>query len=171
MQAVIADGNLSEPHIAPHFENAQSVVCVYSDVDKAYEACRQARLVYRIENVVARVDNPQDMERFERIGVVAMNAAMDQAALLGMLARNSSLYRLLTRTDDDKDIREVTVNKSWHLGRRIRDLKLPGDLLIVALKREGEFIIPTGDTQLEREDKLSLIGEISCIEEARQIFE
>jgi Trk K+ transport system NAD-binding subunit len=131
--------------------------------------CRQAR-VNGIEHVVARVDSPQDIARFEDIGVVTMNAAMDQAALIAMLARNSSLYSLLTRTDDDKDVVEVTVTRNAHFGRSIRDLNLPGDLLIVALQRNGEFIIPTGYTELERGDKLSLFGNNDCLEQALGIF-
>ena len=99
-----------------------------------------------------------------------MNAAIDQAALLAMLARNSSLYNLLTRTDDDKDICEITIRSSQY-GRKIREIKLPGDLLIVSVQRDGEFLIPTGDTQLENGDKLSLLGTIPCLERAQVFFE
>jgi len=99
-----------------------------------------------------------------------MNAAMDQAALLAMLVRNSSLYNLLTRTDDDKDICEVTITKDYQFGKRIRDLNLPGDLVVVGVERAGEFIIPTGYTELERGDKLSLLGNLSCIDKALAIF-
>jgi Trk K+ transport system NAD-binding subunit len=149
---------------------AQSVVSVYSDPEKAYQVCRLARTTYGIDNVVARVDNPQDMARFENIGVVTMNAAMDQAALLAMLARNSLFYNLLTRTDDDKDFCDVTVTKGTHFGLKIRDLNLPGDIVIVGLKREGQFIFPTGDTQLEKGDQLSLLGDLACIQRAEAIF-
>jgi len=128
-------------------------------------------VTYGIDNVVARVDNPQDMARFENLGVVTMNAAMDQAALLSMLARNSWFYNLLTRTDDDKSFSDVTVSKDPHFGQKIRDLNLPGDLIIVGLQREGQFIFPTGDTQLEKGDRLSLLGNKGCIQIAEAIFE
>jgi trk system potassium uptake protein TrkA len=128
-------------------------------------------VIYGIDNVVARVDNPQEMARFENIGVVTTNAAMDQAALLAMLAQNSLFYNLLTRREDDKDFSDVTVTKEVHFGQKIRDLNLPGDLVIVGLKREGQFIIPTGNTQLEKGDQLSLLGNLSCIQRAEAIFE
>jgi Kef-type K+ transport system membrane component KefB len=84
MEVIIADADRDDPQLAPYFERAQSVVCVYSDPERAYQVCRLARMTYGIDNVVARVDNPQDMARFENIGVVTMNAAIDQAALLAM---------------------------------------------------------------------------------------
>jgi Trk K+ transport system NAD-binding subunit len=48
---------------------------------------------------------------------------------------------------------------------------LPGDIVIVGLKREGQFIIPTGDTQLEKGDRLSFLGNMACIQIAEEIFE
>jgi trk system potassium uptake protein TrkA len=58
-----------------------------------------------------------------------------------------------------------------HFGQKIRDLNLPGDLVVVGLKREGQFIIPTGNTQLEKGDRLSLLGNLTCIQKAEEIFE
>ncbi|MDH5606639.1 MAG: cation:proton antiporter [Anaerolineae bacterium] len=171
IKSIIAEAHQDDPKITPYFEIAHSVVCVFSDPERSYQVCKLARMVYGINHVVARVDNPNDISRFESIGVVTMNAAMDQAALLSMLARNSSLYNLLTRTDDDKDICEATVSKEIHYGQKIRDLNFPGDLLVVALQRQGEFIIPTGNTQIEKGDKLSLLGTFTCIEQALAILE
>jgi Kef-type K+ transport system membrane component KefB/Trk K+ transport system NAD-binding subunit len=170
IEAIIADADQDDPRLAPYYERAQAVVCIYSDPERAYQVCQQARLVYGIDHVVARVDNPQDLPRFQDLGVVTSNAAMDQAVLLAMLARNLSLFNLLTSTDDDKDICEVTITKDLHFGQQIRDLKLPGDLLIVSLQRGGEMIIPTGATELERGDKLSILGKFSCVEVAKSIF-
>jgi len=170
-KAIIADAERVDDQLVPYFEMARAVVCVYSDPERAYRVCRQARITFGIDNVVARVDNPRDMARFENIGVVTMNAAMDQAALLAMLARNSLFYNLLTRTEDDKDFSDVTVTKAVHFGQKIRDLNLPGDLVVVGLKREGQFIIPTGNTQLEKGDRLSLLGNLTCIQKAEEIFE
>jgi Kef-type K+ transport system membrane component KefB/Trk K+ transport system NAD-binding subunit len=170
LDAIVADATKRTPSIAPYFEKAAALVCVHSDPQISYEICKQARIYYGIENVIARVDNPNDISRFEDIGVVTTSATVDQAALLSMLARNSALYNLLTRTDDDKDICEITVNKPVHFGQKIRDITLPGDLLIVSLQRNGQFIIPTGDTRLENGDKLSLLGTLPCIDKAQTLF-
>ena len=170
VEAIIANPDQDDPRLAPYYERAQAVVCVYSDPERAFQVCQQARVVYGIDHVVARVDNPQDLPRFQNLGVVTSNAALDQAVLLAMLVRNLSLFNLLTSTDDDKDICEVTITKDLHFGQQIRDLKLPGDLLIVSLQRGGEMIIPTGGTELERGDKLSILGKYACVEVAKGIF-
>jgi Trk K+ transport system NAD-binding subunit len=165
-------GNAENPdeNLIPYFENTRTLVCVFSDVEKCYGVCSQASTQFGIDHVVARVSAPGEINRFEKIGVTTMSPTLDQVSLLGMLARNPSLYSILTRTDDDKDVCEIPVRQPKHFGKRIRDLDLPGDLVIVALERDGEYIIPTGSTELEQGDKLSLLGNQTCIDKASAIF-
>ena len=170
LTAVIGRIDIDDPRLSPYFEDAQSVVCVYNDIENSYQVAKLARQVYGVDHVVARVDDPQEMSRFTALGVVSMNIALDRAAMLALLVRNPGMYDLLTRTDDDKDIGEVRVKNPAHFGKRVRDLNLPGEVLILALHRDGEYLIPTGDTQLEADDKLSLLGKITCIEDAKLLF-
>ena len=165
-------GNAGNPDesLIQYYENTRTLVCVFSDVEKCYRVCYQARTQFGIDHVVARVSAPGEINRFEKIGVTTMSPTLDQVSLLGMLARNPSLYSILTRTDDDKDIGEVRVRNPIHFGKRIRDLALPEEVLILALHRNGEILIPTGDTALEAGDKLSLLGKLTCIERAVQFF-
>ena len=90
--------------------------------------------------------------------------------LLGLLARNPAAYELLTRTDDDKEVCEVTVRNPALTGKALRQLELPGDLLILAVRREGELVVPHGDTRLAEFDRLTLIGGCDCIEISRELF-
>jgi Trk K+ transport system NAD-binding subunit len=169
--AIIAKADKGDPILDSYFEDARAMVCVYSDSERAFNVCKQARFEYGIDTVISRVDDPKRVMDFESIGVITVNAAMDQAAMLAMLTTNPSLYQLLIRTDSDKHICEVNVNKFEHFGKPIRDLNLPGDLVIVALQRHGKFINSTGGTQLEEGDKLSVMGTIACVDRALKIFE
>ena len=170
MKAIIARIDVDDPILTPYFENTKSVVLVYNDIENSYKVAKLARQVYGINHVVARVDDPQKIARFKALGAVTTNIAMDRAAMLAVLVRNPGMYNLLTRTDDDKDVGEVRVNNPAHFGKRIRELALPEEVLILALHRDGEYLIPTGDTYLEPGDKLSLLGQIPCIEKAKQYF-
>jgi len=68
MKAVVARIDVDDPLLTPHFENARSVVCVYNDPENSYKVAKLARQVYGIDNVVVRVDDPQDMARFRALG-------------------------------------------------------------------------------------------------------
>jgi Kef-type K+ transport system membrane component KefB/Trk K+ transport system NAD-binding subunit len=154
----------------PHMDQAKSLVCVYSDVEKNYRVCHQARTAYGIEHVVSRIDVPGEIPRFERIGVTTMNAAVDQAALLSILVRNPDAYELLTRTNDDKEVREVVVYNPTYYGKKLKDMDLPGDLLVMALRRDGQLMVPKGEMALNAGDHLTIVGSLDCVERSREML-
>ncbi|MBN1312747.1 MAG: cation:proton antiporter, partial [Anaerolineae bacterium] len=149
----------------------QVMVCTYGDPDKNYKACRVARTNYGIPQVVARVSTPVDLARFEQLGVRAVNAALDHAALLTMVVRNPATYELLTRTDDSKEIFEVFVARETCIGKTLSQLQLPGDTLVLAVRRNSELLVPNGSTQIEKGDYLTLLGSVEWVRAGRQMFE
>jgi CPA2 family monovalent cation:H+ antiporter-2 len=159
-----------EEYVSPIMDQAKSLVCVYSNVDRNYEVCYHARTTYGIDHVVTRIDNPGELPRFEALGVTAMNAAVDQASLLSILVRNPDAYALLTRTDDDKEVREVVIRNPAYFGLKLKSINLPCDLLIMALRRESQLIVPQGNTVLKAGDHLTIVGSLECVEDARIIL-
>jgi Trk K+ transport system NAD-binding subunit len=90
--------------------------------------------------------------------------------LLGLLTRNPSLYDLLTRTESDREVCEITVWNREYLNKPLRDLDLPGDLVIMAVRKEEELIVPRGDTKLNVGDMLTVLGSGDCVENTRRLF-
>jgi CPA2 family monovalent cation:H+ antiporter-2 len=160
-------GNAS-PEVDAILNEARALICTYGDPELNYRVCSQARSVYGLDQVVSYVDNPNDLIRFEHLGVTAVNAAL---ALLTLVIRNPALYQLLSDRKTDKEIREIEVNNSHCAGSRLRELSLPGDVLVVALYRQGELIVPHGNTRIDTGDHLTLMGSLEHIETARPIFE
>ncbi len=168
-EAFTACVDCQDEAVIPFMDIARSLVCVYSDVELNYEVCFQARMTYGIEHVVTCIDLPGEIPRFENIGVTTMNAAVDQAALLSILVRNPNAYNLLTRTTDDKEVREVVVRNPDYLGKPISGLNLPGDLLVMALRRGDQLLVPKGSTELVAGDHLTIVGSLSCVEQCRRM--
>jgi Kef-type K+ transport system membrane component KefB/Trk K+ transport system NAD-binding subunit len=168
--AFIACVDCQDDDVIPYMDKAKSLVCVYSDVEKNYQVCYQARTTYGIEHVVTRIDVPGEIPRFEKIGATTMNAAVDQAALLSILVRNPDAYELLTRTNDDKEVREVVVRNPVYFGSSLNEVSLPGDLLIMALRRDGQLIVPRGDVILNAGDHLTIVGSVECVERSREML-
>lgn len=133
--------------------------------------CRQARTTYGIESVVAYVGHPADADRFEHLGVRTGNPALDQPTLLALQATNPVAFMLLSRTDDDKEVREVVVNPGSLEGKSLRQLELPGDVLVLAVRRHSGVLIPDGNTRLASGDHLTLVGSVDSLETAEALFE
>jgi Kef-type K+ transport system membrane component KefB/Trk K+ transport system NAD-binding subunit len=165
-------GDLTQPgpDLSTRLDQAKTLVCTYNDVGLNYQICLQARTVFGIPHVLAQVNSPRDIGQFEQLGAATMNAALDRAALLVLLARNPDMYELLTRTDDSKEVSEVVVRNPQVVAKALRQVHLPGDLLVLALRRQGELLVPHGNTRLEEGDHLTLVGSLEFIEDGQTLF-
>jgi Trk K+ transport system NAD-binding subunit len=159
-----------DPQMKSVCESARALVCTYDDPELAYRVCELAKNGYKVPHVVAQVTDPSARTRFDALGVTTMNAALDRPALLALLTRTPALYALLSRTDDDKEVCEVLVTNSGDVDKPLRQLELPGGLLALAIRRDGELLVPHGNTRLCRHDRLTLVGSIEDIELAKQRF-
>ncbi|MBE0699430.1 MAG: cation:proton antiporter [Anaerolineaceae bacterium] len=169
--AVIADIAGNQPPTESYLKNAQTLVCTYADPELSYNVCAVARTIFGVPRVIARVTSPADIYRFEQLGVTTTNAAIDYASMLVMLTRNPTVFTLLTRTDDQKEVYEVVVENNFCAGKLLRQLNLPGDILILALRRNGDLLVPHGNTRIETNDHLTLVSSLEWIEPGRRLFE
>ena len=169
-EAVVARLDCPDDCATPYLENAKAVVCTHRDSEVNYQICQLAHVNYGIQNLVAQVNEPDEIERFRRLGVNTINAALNRATMLALVTRTPGTYELLTSTEDDKEMVEVTVRGDLCDGRTIRQLEMPGDVLILALRRDGELMVPHGDTRLKCGDCLTLAGSDDYIASARQLF-
>lgn len=159
-----------EEALAGRLDLAETVVVTLSDTDRNRHVCHVARTRYGIDHIVTLVRETNRLVEFETLNVTVFNPSLDQAALLSLLARNPDIYELLTRTDDNKEVSEVWVHNHDYGDKALRELQLPGDVLILSIRRAGEFIVPRGNTQLEYGDHLTLVGTFDHLHEARALF-
>jgi Trk K+ transport system NAD-binding subunit len=76
------------------------------------------------------------------------------------MARNESLFELLTSTTDEHDLRELLLSNPDLVGKRLSEIQLPGNLLVPAIRRDEEMIVPHGGTRLVMGDRLSVLGDL-----------
>lgn len=56
------------------------------------------------------------------------------------------------------------------IGRTLAELRLPEGLLVALVRRRGEILIPRGSTELEADDRLTLLGEPAAIREMERRY-
>lgn len=166
-EAVSADAAIYDDRLSLHLDNAQAVVCTEDDTERNFRICQLARGTYRVENAVAHVTAASEVPRFRQLGVVTMNPALERASVLAMLARHPAAYTLLSRTDDENDVHEFPAAALGLVGRLIRDLDLPGDLLALAVRRGTEVLIPYATTRIEAGDHLTVVGSADGVRQMR----
>ena len=92
-------------------------------------------------------------------------------SLLDHFVRSPQAATLLLGMQEDQDTRDVEVmNVDLH-SLRLRDLRLPSDIIVLSVKRKGNFIITHGYTRLRRGDILTLVGSKESLNQVALKFE
>lgn len=104
------------------------------------------------------------------VGIRTTNAAFDYSTLLVLMAPNPTVYELSTRTDDQKEVYEIVVENVTRVGKTFNQLNLSGDILVLALRRNGELFVPHGNTTIEACDHLTLFSSLKWVDTGHMLF-
>jgi len=150
--------------------SVQSALILFNEDSKNLKLARKAREA-GIQDVIAQVRDPLQLPDFDAEGVKTFSPALERATMVSMMARSPDVLDLLKTTSEDRAAREIFVRNRQVAGRQLRDLKLPGDLLVLAIRRDQRLLIPHGDASFEIGDRVSLIGDHNSLRTARELFE
>ncbi|RMF50908.1 MAG: hypothetical protein D6755_00480 [Anaerolineae bacterium] len=126
------------------------------------EIARQARQA-GITDIVVQLDAPALLPEFQALNAQVYLPGTRHVTMLTLMARNPDLLTLLESTQDDRDVREVTLHNRTLAGKTLRSLHLPADCLVLSLRRDDHIIIPRGDMRLQYGDRLTLLGKLDVL--------
>jgi len=151
-------------------ERAQALAVTTGDDEYNLAVCRLARSSFGVDHIIAYLQDATLLREFEQIGVQVVNPALASASVMDSLLRYPDAFTLLTSVADDKDVVEVELRNPECAGRRLRDMRLPGDVLVLAVRRRGELVVPHGYNRLEQGDHVTLVGTRDVVEEAAALL-
>jgi trk system potassium uptake protein len=120
-----------------------------------------AKTEFGVPRVVARVNHPKNEWMFNEVwGVdVAVSTPRLMCALVEEAVTVGDLVRLLTFHEGESSLVEMTLPAdSPCVGARIGDLDWPGDVVLVAVIRDGHARPPDNDGSLEAADELLFVS-------------
>ncbi|NGP89801.1 amino acid permease [Fodinibius halophilus] len=80
----------------------------------------------------------------------------------------AELREILLRSERFINIKVQSSNKTKDMiGKKMKEIKLPGESLVTMLKRKGEINIPHGNTVIQEGDRLSIVGDPEDIKEIK----
>ena len=131
-----------------------------------------AKTEFGVPRTVARINHPGNEWLFDDAwGVdVAVSTPRIMSALVEEAVETGDLVRLFTFTKSATNLSEIRLPKqSPFVGRRIRDLELPREVVLVAIIRDGIPLVPERDSALEAMDEMLFVvsqdteGELSSM--------
>ncbi|MFL5883532.1 MAG: potassium channel family protein [Thermoleophilaceae bacterium] len=140
-------------------ERADMVIAVTGDDEDNILICQVAREKYGVERVIARCNNPRNLQHFELLGVKPAVSATD--LILRLIEHEVPRYGLLHLLDlpqERLEIIEVEVAQGSPAdGTRVRDLGVPDGSLVISILRDGTGFVPLADSVIESGDEVLLV--------------
>jgi trk system potassium uptake protein TrkA len=135
---------------------ADMVIAVTGDDEDNMLICQVAREKYMVERIIARVNNPRNLQHFELLGIKPSVSATD--LILNLIEHEVPEYglvHLLDFPEERLEIIEMLLEKDSKVaGRRVGDLEMPEGSLLISVLREGRGFVPGPETVLEPGDEV-----------------
>lgn len=140
-------------------DNTAAVVAMMRFDDNNLEAIRLASQNYQIDRLIVRLNDPANTKAFTELGAMVVNPTDAMVNLLDQFVRAPQSASLFMHRDPTQEIIQVRVLDRDFDGVPLRDLRLPGDVLILGITRSGQSIVPHGFTTIQLQDEITLVGE------------
>ncbi len=144
----------------------EAVVLMLND-DNNYTIAEKIYEHIGTEDVIVRLNQRENFEKFHKLGALIIEPSTAIVSLLDHFVRSPHATSLLLGMDDGQDTMDIEIkNKDYH-GLKIRELRLPTDLIILSIERKGQMLITHGYTRLRIGDVITLVGSRKSLEDIK----
>jgi len=164
----IGDGTDTDELRGAGAENAKIVVAATGDDDVNLLVAQLSRSTFDVEDVIARVNNPDNVEAFEELGVRAIASSVATAWAIDNEIERPALSAWMTELGRDLDLLDVEVTAEDLVGKTVADLdgEIPSGCLIAMVSRDGENLVPSQEFTIQHGDHLTFLGRRDAVREA-----
>lgn len=128
-------------------------------------SCQLAKKLFNVPKTIAKVNNPKNLACMRQLGVdITISSTDNIARLLEHEVDATAFKRIADINQGQAAILEVTLPDNYKLhGKKLQEIKLPNNAVIVLISRDGNTIIPRGDTELLSGDMVMLMSKNEAI--------
>jgi trk system potassium uptake protein TrkA len=150
-------------------EQADAFAAASSSDNANIVAARIAHNIFHVPRVVARLYDPQRAEIYRRLGMITISSTTWGAERFRELLTSAELDPVISFGSGE--VCMVNVDTSPQLvGRMVKDLTVPSEILVTAITREGRAFIPTSGSQFRDGDVIHLTVLASAMERCKTLL-
>jgi trk system potassium uptake protein TrkA len=138
---------------------ADMVIAVTGDDEDNILICQIAKEKYLCERIIARVNNPRNLQHFKLLGIQPAVSATDLILrLIEHEVPKYGLVHLLDLAEDRLEIIELEVGEGAPAaGHAVRDIALPKGSLIISVLRDDGGFVPNPETVVKAGDEVLVV--------------
>lgn len=154
--ALVVCGDCCDPSILEqaYLERAEVVAALTGDDEDNIVICQLAKERFNVKRTVARVNDSRNAKTFAALGIdVPVDSGAIITSLITQEVSSVEMSTLFTLKRGKMAIVQVAVSPySPVVSKKIMELSLPQDTVLISILRGEEVIVPRGSTVLQRGD-------------------
>jgi trk system potassium uptake protein TrkA len=158
IEALIINGDGCDPEILEEagIKRANVVAAVTGDDEDNLIICQLSKELFNIGRTVGRVNNPDNERTYAELGVdVPVDATMIIGKIIEGEVSFSDFVNLMSFKRGKLSIVRIDLPAdSPVINKKVKDIKLPEDSVLVSIVRHDDVIVPKGDTVLMQGDDI-----------------
>jgi trk system potassium uptake protein len=153
-------------------QRADLVIAVTGDDEDNMLICQVAKEKYGAQRIVARVNNPRNVQHFKLLGIQPAVSATDLILrLIEHEVPRYGLVHLLALEEERLEIIELEVTEDASVvGSRISEIALPEGSLVISVLRGGAGFVPRPDSVIEAHDEVLIVLDTALEEDITALF-
>ncbi|KPK98708.1 MAG: hypothetical protein AMJ95_02900 [Omnitrophica WOR_2 bacterium SM23_72] len=150
-------------------EKADAFCAVTNGDNTNLISAQVAKKIFKVPKVLARVYDPQRATIYTSLGLDIISGTILFASMLRDKIIESRFSSYLIET---KELGVIEIEVKQNLtGRKIQDINVPGEFLVVAIRRLDGVTIPAENEVLKEKDKLMAVVKVASLEKIRKSFQ
>lgn len=146
------------------------VVVLTANESQDMQICEMLRKELHHERIISIPGNTVIEDKMLGLGVHILDARRILASTIENIILRPGAYQSLIETFEEFSVEDITVLNGKIEGKKIMDLPLHKDAMIMLLTRGNEKNVPHGNTYLKMGDVLTIFGTGTGIEEIRDVI-
>jgi len=166
------DGTETDTLREAGIEDAKRLVAVTGNDDANLLVCQIARSKFGIDDVYARVNETDNVDAFDSLDVVGIDAPTATATAIDDEIERPALTHWMNEIGEGHDVQEIEVTADDLVGKTISELneEIPAGCIVAVVGRGGESHVPNADDELQYGDHVTFIGDEDAVRKAMKRF-
>lgn len=164
---ICGDGSTIDVLESARAKDADALIAVTGRDQDNLVACQLAKKMFNVTRTVARINNPKNAVVMKQLGVdIPISSTDNIARLLEREVDSAAIRQLMPLNRGEASLSELQIPPKYKLdGIRLSELLLPEESIIVSISRDGQLLIPRGNTQIFSGDKVLVVCANSVVRE------
>lgn len=172
IKVIYGDGSEKEVLEKAGVEDADVLLAVTKDDQDNLVICQLAERQYNLPQTFTTVNTPGNEKLFNWLGVnVAVSSASILSALVGQEVAIKDLNTLFAKDEEDLKMIRINAQKgSPALNKKLKEINLPLESVLVTILRGDTPIVPRGNTKILSGDMIVALTKPEFEEELLEMF-